>query len=157
LEKMTRTQVPLLSAYSSPFVLLSALGINILLFNLGVTAGTLRLLMLGAAVPIGFSFGRIIYLRRSHAEILFDDRTFRVHQGSRDVVDGEWSDYSMVSIILDQYGRRSLRLYKSLNGDHVDLPLFKTNAEPQKFRDHVQNLLSRPKTRTLSLQPVEAS
>lgn len=157
MEKLTKTQIPLLATYSSPFVLLSALGINILLFNFGITAGTLRLLVLGTAVPLGFSFGRIIYLRRSHAEIIFDDRTFRVHQGSRDVVSGGWRDYSMVSIILDQYGRCNLRLYESLSGDHVDLPLFKTNAEPQKFRDHVQRLISRPKTRTVSLQPVEAS
>lgn len=156
MEKVTRTQIPVLAAYSSPFVLLSAVIINTILLSMEITGGPLRLLVLGAAVPIGFSFGRIMYLRRSHVEIMFDENVFRVLRGSREVAQGSWKNYNLVSIALDQFGRSNLRLYKSIEGDFVELPISKTNAEPQKFRDLVQTLVSGRKVATSSLRVAEA-
>lgn len=156
MERLTRTQIPVLASYSSPFVLLSAVVINAFLFNMGITEGPVRLLLLGAAVPIGFAFGRLIYLRRSHVEILFDETVFRVMKGSKEVVQGSWKSYNLVSIALDQFGRPNLRLYESIDGEFIELPISKTNAEPQKFRDHIQTLVSRGKVATSSLQVAEA-
>jgi len=156
LETLTRTQNSLLASYSSPFVLLSALVINIWLVSTGVSSGILRLVFLGAAVPIGFFFGRLIYLKRSHVEIAFDEKEFRVKKGNRETLGDNWKNYKIVSIRLDQFGRPDLRLYKSADGDFVDLPISRTNADPQKFREHVQGLLSR-RVATPSLQLVEAS
>lgn len=116
----------------------------------------MRLVFLAAAIPIGFSFGRLIYLKRSHVEIFFDEKEFRVKKGNRETVGGNWRNYKLVSIRLDQFGRPDLRLYKSADGDFVDLPISRTNADPQKFRDHVQGLISR-RVATPSLQLVEAS
>jgi hypothetical protein len=98
----------------------------------------------------------MIYVRKSHVEILFDDATFRVMKGSKESVSGLWRSYKFVSIILDRYGRPDLRLYKTLDGEFVDLPISRTNADPQGLRDYVQRLLSGPGTQRVNPQVVEA-
>ncbi len=109
-------------SYSMPFVLLSAIVINVILTDSGLSGTPYRLIFLGAAFPIGFSVGR-----------------------------------SYVSILIDRYGRPNLRLYKSADGEYVDLPISRTNAKPQEFRDHVQRFLSTQRTQRISPQVVEAS
>jgi hypothetical protein len=140
-----------------PFVFLSAIVINTLLQANGLSGTPYRLVFLSAAFPVGFSVGRAIYLKQSHVEILFDTTTFRVVKGSKEVVSGFWRSYRYVSILLDRYGRPNLRLYKSMDGDHVDLPIFKTNARPQEFRDHVQGLLSAQRPERISPRVVEVA
>lgn len=157
MEKLTRTQVSLLASYSSPFILLTALGINIWFVGLGLSSSPLRLIFLSAAFPVGFALGRIIYVKRSHVEITFDDEMFHVVKGGHEVAQGKWRSYKFVSIILDQFGRPDLRLYRSLEGDFVDLPVSRTNARPQEFRDYVQKLLLGKKSVQASLQVVEVS
>lgn len=140
-----------------PFVLLVAIVISDALQAYSISGTLSRLVFLSASFPIGFVIGRTIYLRRSHVEILFDDATFRLIKGSHEVLSGLWSSYKFVSIVLDKYGRPDLRLYKTLEGDSVDLPISRTNADPQGFRDHVQRLLSGPGTLKINPQAVEAS
>jgi len=157
MEKLSKLQLPILVFYSSPFVLLSALGINTWLVSSGLSASPLRLILLSASFPLGLAIGRTIYLRRSHVEILFDNDAFYVFKGKRDKSHGQWKNYKMVSIILDQFGRADLRLYKSPGGEHTDLPLSKTNARLQEFRDYVQKRLLLAKAEVSSPQAVEAS
>lgn len=140
-----------------PFVLLSALIINTLLKAEGLAGTPYRLLLLSASFPIGFSVGRAIYLRWSHIQIDFDSSRFSLVKGSKEIINDFWRNYRNVSIILDRYGRPNLRLYKSVDGDYVELPISKTNAKPQEFRDYVQNLLSSRKPQRISPQVVEAA
>jgi hypothetical protein len=140
-----------------PFVLLSALVINDLILAYGLSATPYRLVFLSTAFPIGFSIGRAIYLRWSHIQISFDSQSFRVVKGSKEVTNDMWRSYKIVSIVLDRYGRPNLRLYRSIDGDYSELPISKTNAKPQEFRDFVQGLLSPRKTRQISPQVVEAA
>ncbi len=154
---MTKTQVSVLAAYSMPFVLIIALMINAFLQAYGFSGTLARLVFLSASFPIGFSIGRAIYLRRAHVEILFDNMMFRLLKGSREVATGLWRSYKYVSIVLDQYGRPDLRLYKAMGGEHVDLPISRTNADPQGFRDYVQRQLSTQGTQRVSPQVVEAA
>jgi len=139
-----------------PFVLLSALTINILLQANGLSGTSYRLFFLSAAFPIGFSIGRAIYLRWSHIQIAFDSMSFSVIKGSKEITNGLWRSYRNVSIILDRYGKPNLRLYKSIDGEYVDIPISKTNAKPQEFRDFVQRLLSTQRSQRISPQAVEA-
>lgn len=139
-----------------PFVLLVALLISGVLQAYSISGSLTRLVFLSASFPIGFVIGRLIYVRRSHVEILFDDATFRLTRGSRETANGLWRSYKFVSIILDRYGRPDLRLYKTLEGEFLDLPISRTNADPQRFRDHVQSLLSNSGRRQVSPQAVEA-
>lgn len=157
MEKLAKTQVPILASYSMPLVLFSALVINALLITFHISGGTLRLVLLAGSFPIGFVFGRLIYSRRSHVEIEFDDSSFRVIRGSKEVVTGRWKDYKMVSLVLDQFGKPNLRLYETRGGDHVDLPISRTNAEPQRFRDYVQSLVMGQRSKGTSPQVVEAA
>lgn len=157
MDRLAKTQLPLLAAYSSPFVLLSALLLNITLSSQGVTAGPLRLIFLSAAFPIGFAVGRSIYRHRSHVEIILDRNGFQVRKGSRQTVEGAWNRYKLVSIVVDQFGRANLRLYESADGDYVDLPVSGAGVDPQKLRDHIAGLISRRGTKVSILQPVEAS
>ena len=158
MNKLTRTQLSVLASYSSPFILLSALTINIWLMNAGLSSTPFKLVFLSASFPIGLAIGRMVYFWHSHVEIAFDDETFHVFRGRGEVAQGQWRSYKIVSIVLDRYGRPDLRLYKSLDGDYQDLPISRTNAKPQEFRDYVQQkLLAKRKHTESSLQVVEAS
>ena len=157
MEKLTKTQVSVLASYSMPLVLLSAFAINALLVSFHISGGTLRLVLLAGSFPIGFVFGRLIYTRRSHVEIQFDNSTFRVIKGSKEVVTGSWRSYRMVSLVLDQFGKPNLRLYKTTGGEHVDLPISRTNAEPQRFRDYAQSLVAGQRPRGVSPQVAEVA
>lgn len=157
MERLRKTQVSVLISYSMPFVLISALAINLFLRAYAISGQLARLVFLSAAFPIGFSIGRGVYLRHSHVEILFDTTTFSVVKGSKEVVGGFWRSYRHVSILLDRYGRPNLRLYESMDGKRVDLPIFKTNARPQAFRDHVQKLLSAHRPERTTPQVVEVA
>ena len=156
MEKLTKTQIPILASYSMPLVLLSAFAINALLIAFHISSGTLRLVLLAGSFPIGFVFGRLIYTRRSHVEIQFDDSTFQVMRGSREVMTGFWKSYRIVSLVLDQFGKPNLRLYKTKGGEYVDLPISRTNAEPQRFRDYAQSLVTGQRPRGISPQVAEA-
>jgi len=156
MEKLAKTQIPILASYSMPLVLVSALVINALLVTFHISEGSLRLVLLAGSFPIGFVFGRLIYSRRSHVEIEFDDSTFRVVRGSKEVVTGLWKSYRMVSLVLDQLGKPNLRLYKTKGGEHVDLPISRTNAEPQRFRDYAQSLVAGQRPKGISPQVAEA-
>src|SRR5437879_7856768 len=57
--------------------------------------------------------------------------SFSIIKGSKEIANGPWRSYKNVSIILDRYGRPNLRLYKSVGGEYVDLPISKTNAKPR--------------------------
>jgi hypothetical protein len=140
-----------------PFVLLSALILNSLVQANGLSATPFRLLLLSAAFPIGFSIGRSIYLRWAHIKIEFDSMGFIVMKGSKEIANGSWRSYKDVSIIIDRYGRPNLRLYKSLDGEYSDLPISKTSAKPQAFRDFVKDLVSTHELRKTSPQVAEAA
>lgn len=124
-----------------PFVLISALLINSILQDYGIAATLTKLIFLSTAFPIGFSIGRMIYLKRSHVEIFFDSVSFKVVKGSKEVATGFWRTYRYVSLVLDKYGRPNLRLYEALDGDHLDLPISSVGVDPQGFRDKVQHLI----------------
>ncbi|TMI07643.1 hypothetical protein E6H34_07540 [Candidatus Bathyarchaeota archaeon] len=154
---MTKTQVSVVVSYSMPFVLLSAIVINNLLQAYGLSGTPSRLVFLSTAFPIGFSIGRAIYLRWSHTLIAFDSQSFSVVKGSKEIATGFWRSYRFVSIIIDRYGRPNLRLYKSIDGDHLDLPISRTNVRPQKIRDRVQGFLETEKSQRVSPRAVEAA
>jgi hypothetical protein len=157
LENLTKTQVSVLVSYSMPFVLLLAIVINAILQNSGLSGTPYRLIFLSAAFPIGLSAGRAIYLRWSHVRISFDAISFSVTKGSKEIASGFWLSYNHVSILIDRYGRPNLRLYKSIDGDHADLPISKTNAMPQEFRNQVRRFLSTQRTQRITPQVAEAA
>jgi len=101
--------------------------------------------------------GRLIYVKRSHIEILFDDISFRVIKGSKETQTGSWRSFRLVSLVLDQLGKPNLRLYRSLKGEYIDLPISRTNADPQRFRDYVQSLISEVRVKEATPQVVEAA
>ena len=155
MEKLAKTQVSVLASYSMPLVLLSAFAINALLVSSHISTGTLRLVLLAGSFPIGFLLGRLIYNRRSHVEIQFDNSTFRVIKGSKEVATGFWRSYRMVSLVIDQLGKPNLRLYKTKGGEHLDLPISRTNAEPQRFRNYAQSLVAEQRAKGASPQVAE--
>ncbi len=158
MDKLTRTQISLLASYSSPFILLFALLANLALVRFGITSGFTRVLLLSTCFPLGFFVGRLLYFKRSHVEIFYDESAFRVFKGRKSAISGSWRDYGLVSIIVDGFGRSDIRLYKSAEGEYVDLPISGTTARPQDFRDYVQAVLSRrrPNRVPSSLPVVEA-
>lgn len=157
METLTKTQLSLLFSYSMPFVFLSALVINGLLLQSGFSGTFYKLVFLSAAFPIGFSIGRAIYYRWSHVQINFDSKTFAVIKGTKEIINDFWRNYKFVSIALDRYGRPNLRLYKTVPGDHVELPISKTDVQPQEFRDRVQLMISPQRVHQVTPQFVEAA
>ncbi len=157
MEKLTKTQVSVLASYSSPFILVAAIGLNLALLRLGITTGFARLLVLSGAFPLGFWGGRLLYFKRSHVEILYDEKIFLVFKGHRKTLSGNWKSYKLVSIVLDHYGRADLRLYKALDEEFVELPISRTNANAQEFRNRVQELLGAYKTPLSNLRAAEVA
>src|SRR5690348_17002602 len=117
MERLTKTQIPVVISYSMPFVLISAIVINNIILAYGLSGTPYRLIFLSAAFPTGFSIGRAIYFRWSHIQISFDTQSFRVVKGSKEIANDFWRSYKIVSIVLDRYGRPNLRLYKSEDGE----------------------------------------
>jgi len=114
-------------------------------------------MVLSLSFPLGFLVGRFIYFRRSHVEIVYDDQSFQVFKGRKRTVSGNWKNYRLVSITVDSYGRPDLRLYKSTEGEFVELPISRTSANPQAFRDRVRKILSSPGISSTNLQVAEAA
>ena len=52
MEKLAKTQIPILASYSMPLVLVSALVINALLVTFHISEGSLRLVLLAGSFPI---------------------------------------------------------------------------------------------------------
>ena len=154
--KLTRTQLSVLASYSSPFVLIVAISINIILASSGLSTTPFKLLLLSASFPIGFGIGKIIYMKRSNVEINFDDESFQLSKGGKILISDNWKNYKLVSIHMDQYGRPDLRLYKTPDGEFQDLPISRTNAQLQEFRDYVQARIATRTARESNLQVVEA-
>jgi hypothetical protein len=144
-----------LASYSSPFILISAICINLALLDFGINTGFTRLLVLSLAFPLGFLVGRFIYFRRSHVEILYDNISFQVFKGHNRTISGRWESYRLVSITVDSYGRSDLRLYKAIDGDFVELPISRAGVRAQPFRDQVRKMLSQ--SSSTNLQVAEAA
>jgi len=159
MEKLTKTQISLVASYSSPFVLLFALTLNIFLARLGVNSGFTKILVLSMCFPLGFFVGRLLYFRRSHVEIVYDESTFHVFKGRKVTLSGNWRDFKLVSIVVDGLGRPDIRLYKSPDGEFIELPVSATSAHPQDFRNYVLAILlrRRPNKIPSSLPAAEVS
>ena len=133
----------MLASYSSPFILSFAIVIAAALSNLGVSSGTLRVAALGLALPLGLVVGRLLYMRRSMVEIMYDVKGFSFRKGKKTVSFGDWKDFKTASITVDSMGRSSLRLYPvRAKADHVEIPVSRTKADVQEFRDRVKVLLA---------------
>lgn len=152
---LTKIQISVLASYGAPFVLIIAIGLNILLSYLGLSSSQFKLVLLSASFPIGFGIGKVIYMHRSNVQIKFDQERFQVIVGGKERLRDKWANYRLVSIHLDQYGRPDLRLYKTYDDDFDDLPISRTNAKPQEFRDQVKELLARKESAKPSLQVAE--
>jgi hypothetical protein len=124
---------------------------------LGIQTGFTRLLVLSLSFPLGFLIGRFVYFRRSHVEIVYDDLSFQVFKGHKPKVSGSWKSFRLVSIAVDGYGRPDLRLYKSVDGDFVELPISRVGVSPQAFRDQVRKILSSARSSSINLQVAEAA
>ena len=157
MEKLTKTQISVLASYSSPFILIFALGINLAMLDFGIQTGFTRLLMLSLSFPLGFLVGRFIYFRLSHVEIVYDDLSFQVFKGHNLKISDSWKNYRVVSIAVDGYGRADLRLYNSVGGEFVELPISKVGVGPQAFRDQVRKILSSSGSSSINLQVAEAA
>jgi hypothetical protein len=132
------------------------LGLSVLTLEAGIM-GFGRLLVLSLAFPIGSLLGRLAYLKWSHIEITYDDEIFRVLKGGNKISEGSWKNYRVVSIVLDQLGRPSIRLYQTSDSNFVDIPISKAKMPPQEFRDRVKILMSNAKRESSTLQVVEVS
>jgi len=157
MEKLTKTQISVLASYSSPFILIFALGINLAMLDFSIQTGFTRLLMLSLSFPLGFLVGRFIYFRLSHVEIVYDDLSFQVFKGHNLKISGSWKNYRVVSIAVDGYGRPDLRLYNSVDGEFVELPISRVGVGPQAFRDQVRKILSSSGSSSINLQVAEAA
>jgi hypothetical protein len=113
--------------------------------------------VLSLSFPLGFLIGRFVYFRRSHVEIVYDDLSFQVFKGHKPKVSGSWKSFRLVSIAVDGYGRPDLRLYKSVDGEFVELPMSRVGVSPQAFRDQVKKILSSARSSSINLQVAEAA
>ena len=85
-------------------------------------------LMIALSIPLGW----LIYTHFYHCTFSYDEESFALQKGKKEVLEGLWRDFTQVSLVHSEY-ESSIRLYKDEN-QYVDLPVSKVKLNPFDFR-----------------------
>jgi hypothetical protein len=84
----------------------------------------------------------VYYRLRHHRVLEYDDRGYTLHTGSK-TVEGEWKDFSFVSLYHKGFGVFAVRLYRGApdDGAFVELPASDLGLDPSDFRFEIRDLI----------------
>jgi hypothetical protein len=84
----------------------------------------------------------LYYRFRYHRVLEYDGRRFILHTGSR-MVDGDWKDFSYISLYHKGFGVFAVRLYRGSpqQEDFVELPATDLGLDPSDFRSQLMGRL----------------
>jgi hypothetical protein len=100
----------------------------------------IRFSILVLNVLISIVLGWRLYKRIYHMVFTYDDKSFTLKKGSKEVTNHRWSEFSRVSLFRSEYGDVSVRLHR--NGEFFDLPASKLKLNPFDFRWEVMRFVS---------------
>jgi hypothetical protein len=118
----------------------------IVFFATVIPAQIVGFLILILNLAIALAIGWHLYKAYYHTVFAYDNESFTLKKGSREVNSFKWHEFSKVSLFRAGSGELSLRLYR--DSEHFDLPASKLKLNPFAFRIEVTNLVSRSKRKT---------
>jgi hypothetical protein len=86
-------------------------------------------------LAVSATLSALYYRYRYHRVLEYDDRRFILHTGSR-TVEGDWKDFSFVSLYHKGFGVFAVRLYRGDpdRKDFVELPASDIGLDPSALR-----------------------
>jgi hypothetical protein len=120
-------------SFSIAFVAITIIWGLVSYFSLGGIHISWQILLGNLAVSGTLS--AFYYRFRYHRVLEYDDQCFVLHTGSR-IVEGDWKDFSLVSLYHKGYGVFALRIYRDSpdEKDFVELPASDLGLNPSAFR-----------------------
>jgi hypothetical protein len=108
-------------SFSLAFVAITVIWSVVSYYSLGRVYVSWQILLGNLAVSATLS--ALYYRQRYHCVLKYDDRRFILHRGSR-AVEGNWKDFSLVSLYHKGFGVFTLRLYREDpdKKDFVEIP-----------------------------------
>ena len=94
-----------------------------------------------ASIPLGWH----LYKRYFHCIFTYDEDTFSFRKGRRYLLEGRWSDFTLVSLTRSGYDF-NIRLYKD-EKEYVELPVSKVKLNPYDFHIKVTEIISSRKSK----------
>ncbi len=93
-------------------------------------------------LAVSATLSAIIYRMRYHRLLEYDERRFTLRTGKR-ITEGEWKDFSLVSLYHKGFGVFALRLYRGNpdETDFVELPATDLGLNPSNFRFELSQYL----------------
>jgi hypothetical protein len=94
-------------------------------------------------LAVSGALSALYYRFRYHRVLEYDDRGFILHSGSR-VLEGDWRDFSLISMYHKGFGVFAVRLYRKDPGekDFVELPATDVGLDPSRFRFELMERLA---------------
>lgn len=138
--RLARLQFSQITLYSG-LLAMGLLGALLLFFPSGLVSPLFQAFLLLSPIPAAIWGGIKLYRRRAHIVLEYDENGFTLNKGSSISIEHNWSEFDQVSITVDSYGGKSLRLYYEPGGLYLDLPISKVGGNPFGMRDFVTRRL----------------
>jgi hypothetical protein len=114
------------------FVIMFMIQAVIVFFTpLGITAAVWYQI-LAVNLIVGGVLGWFLYKQWYHIEFSYDEDGFQLRKGKAPSVNAKWGEFYRVSLVRNEYGEFSVRLYR--NGDWLEIPVSKLKINPFHFR-----------------------
>lgn len=117
----------------------------VVLFAPFILDPSVRLLILLLNLIISVLLGWHLYKRIYHMVFTYDDKGFTLKKGGKEETGHGWNEFSNVSLIRNEEGNCSVRLYH--NAEFFDLPASKLKLNPFDFRFEAMRLVTQSKNR----------
>lgn len=142
----THAPVQLYDLFKSCMIIfLLQAAIVLLTTTIGVVDVTLRFLILLLNVVVSGLLGWQLYKRTYHMVFTYDNTGFTLRKGKKEENSQKWSEFFKVSLVRNESGGFSVRLYH--NSEFFDLPASKLKLNAFDFRVDVTKLVAAGKNR----------
>ncbi len=95
-------------------------------------------------ITVAAMVGWRIYKTSSHTVFSFDANGFSIKRGKSSEVSHKWSEFSTVTLVRNEYGEFSVRLYR--DKESFDIPASRLRLDPYSFRLRVADILKRSRS-----------
>jgi hypothetical protein len=104
-----------------------------------------RFSVLVVNVIISVLLGWRLYKSLYHLVFTYDNESFTLRKGRKEVNSYKWNEFSKVSLFRTESGELSVRLYR--DSEYLDLPASKLKLDPFAFRQEATKLVSLAKSK----------
>lgn len=116
-------------------VLVTLIPLGFVSWNVPANVQTILLIL---PLPIGIFLGRALYYRSSHETVQYGDAGFTLTKGAHSSYTYDWKQFKQLSLSSDPKKGVCVRLYRELDGEHVEIPASRTGIDPFSLRDYVK-------------------